>query len=143
MPACLMPLLRSGIIRPVDLKNPPSAWSSSASDYCNSRITPLTYGHIVTTDFYVEPKSLGRHVEVHIPRLPFDPPTHFREDPMHKRYIALVVGTSFVLSTPWCTSIYAQVPSGGLPLPPQRPQPPSLPPTPAPPPLAPHAPSSP
>ena len=55
---------------------------------------------------------------------------------MHKRHLALVVGTALVLSTHCFAPIFAQVPPS-LPLPPQRPPPPSLPPTPAPPPLAP------
>jgi hemolysin activation/secretion protein len=55
---------------------------------------------------------------------------------MHKGKIALVVGTSLVLTTHCFDPIFAQV-VPGLPLPPQRPEPPSLPPPPAPPPLAP------
>lgn len=55
---------------------------------------------------------------------------------MYKRSIALIVGTSLVLSTQCFDPVFAQLPPT-LPLPPQRPQPPSLPPTPAPPPLAP------
>ena len=55
---------------------------------------------------------------------------------MHKRSIALVMGTSLVLSTHCFPPIFAQVPPLP-PFPPQRPQLPPLSPKPAPPPLAP------
>ncbi|MGH9429172.1 MAG: POTRA domain-containing protein, partial [Terriglobia bacterium] len=55
---------------------------------------------------------------------------------MHKRKIALAMGTALILITHLYDPIFAQVPPS-LPLPPQRPPPPALPPKPAPPPLAP------
>lgn len=55
---------------------------------------------------------------------------------MYKRSIALIVGTSLVLSTQCFDPVFAQLPPT-LPLPPQRPPPPSVPSTPAPPPLGP------